>query len=122
MNLDFFFFFIMNNTNIFVVLRNILVEKTSSILTNNLVPVNKDDYLSSHPKHFFHIVDPSPWAFLYINSCIMLLHYQVQLLCMLFCSRILWFFIIWTFIFIIYFILSLFRDVIFEGTVEGCHD
>lgn len=65
------YYFIMNNTNFFIVLRNILVEKTTSVLTNNTVSINKDEFLSSHPKHFFHIVDPSPWAFLYIYCSIM---------------------------------------------------
>lgn len=61
----------MNNTNIFSLLRNFLVEKTSLILNKELVEISKEEYLAQHPKHFFHIVDPSPCAVLYIDCSFM---------------------------------------------------
>jgi hypothetical protein len=102
-------------------LRKVQSRKTLDLIDKDITSVSKDQYLQNHPKHFFHIVDPSPWALLYSYCSIILLPYQEQLRCMLFFSRTLWFFNLWFIIFVIYIILLLFRDIIFEGTVEGCH-
>ena len=51
--------------NLITNLRKTQSEKTLTLLDSSIVSVTKTEYLENHPKHFFHIVDPSPWAILY---------------------------------------------------------
>jgi len=44
----------------FINLRKTQATKTLNVLNDGIISVSKTEYLASHPKHFFHIVDPSP--------------------------------------------------------------
>jgi cytochrome c oxidase subunit 3 len=86
---------------------------------NFLIPVEKETYFNyKNQQHFFHIVDPSPWPLL------------ASLGCLGTCTGAVLYFhmfnvgfetLIYSLLFLLYILFGWFRDIIHEGTVQGCH-
>jgi len=86
---------------------------------NVIIPIKKEDYFSyKNQQHFFHIVDPSPWPLF------------TSLGCLGTCTGAVLYFhmfnigfetLTFSLLFLMYIIFGWFRDIIHEGTVQGCH-
>jgi hypothetical protein len=102
----------------FINLRKTQATKTFNVLNDSIISVSKTEYLASHPKHFFHIVDPSPWPFCTAIAALLITLSGTATMHDFLVGP---YGLLYGLLFLLYILYCWFRDVIFEGTVEGCH-
>jgi len=80
--------------------------------------LNLKKYLKQYPKHYFHIVDPSPWP---ISAAIAALLITLGGTATMHDYSIGPYALIYGIIYLLFILFSWFKDIIIEGSIEGRH-